>query len=128
MKLIRTFVYATLSVGRLDDQAMWDWKVPHRAVLAVLMAVTASACTAQRAASVDSASPSRTYDEALHACQFRHTGKASRALSLDATEPHIAACLRRLGYEPGGAPASTPPAATPPDQVALPATPAARLQ
>ena len=103
MKLIRTIVYAALSVGRLDDQAIWDWKVRHRALLAVLIAATASACTAQRVASADSASPSRTYDEALHACQFRHTGKASRALSLDATEPHVAACLRRLGYAPGGA-------------------------
>ena len=104
MKLIRTFLCTrALSVGGLDSQAMWGWKARHRAALAVLMAATASGCTAQRVASVDTTSPSRAYDEALHACQFRHTGKASRAISLDATEPHVAACLHRLGYAPGGA-------------------------
>ena len=72
---------------------------------ASLVAVLALAgCTGTNARNAPTAAPQRSYARALAACRHWHGGRPNQRRSLAPSESHVAACLRRSGWQPDGAP------------------------
>ena len=86
-----------------------DKEVNYRTASANLTAVLVCGCGAHLSSSAERTAPEYTYEKALHVCRFWHSGKPARRFQLPATEDHVAACLGRLGWEPGAVPVKTEP-------------------
>lgn len=70
-----------------------------------LVAVLALAgCAGTNARSAPTAAPQKSYAQALAVCRRWHGGRPNQRWHLAPSESHVAACLRRFGWQADGAP------------------------
>lgn len=72
---------------------------------ASLVAVLALAgCAGTNARTAPTAAPQKSYAQALAVCRRWHPGRPNQRRHVEPSDSHVAACLRRFGWQPDGAP------------------------